>query len=237
MSYSNKHLTEVICSFEFLEDSAKWDSVFFGSFYEKIRQAGFTERQERKAMNFQMLLGNSNISPIPQITPEDQFVFKNPGKNWGITMSKGVISFHILRDYAGWMIFMNELICPFYKLYLELGLGSGRRNCTVMYLNRFEKTVSENLSDYFTIVSNIDKQFGPEKNTIIQRVFQGSHDFFLHTKLLTQDIANSRYQINLECGARSLNSNISWLDQAENTHAPILKFFESIITNKQRQEL
>lgn len=237
MPYSNKHLTEVICSFEFLEDSVKWDSIFFGSYYEKIRPLGFIEREQRKAMKFQTLPGNSNIGPTTPLFPEDQFVFKNTARNWGITMSKGVISFHILKNYSGWMIFKNELICPFYNLYLDLDLGGGRRNCTVMYLNRFEKSSSENLSDYFTIISNIDKQFGPEKNTIVQRVFSGFQDQLLLTKLVTQDIANGKYQINLECGALSLNSSIDWQEQAENTHAPILKFFESIITDKQRREL
>jgi uncharacterized protein (TIGR04255 family) len=172
MPYSNKHLTEVICSFEFLEVSMKWDSIYFGSYFEKIRPLGFTERQERKAMKFQTLPGNSNTGSIPPLTPEDQFVFKNPAKNWGITMSKGVISFHILKEYASWMIFRDELIVPFYTLYLDLGLGSGLRNCTVMYLNQFEKRVSDNLSDYFTIVSNIDKQFGPEKTPWFKGFFK-----------------------------------------------------------------
>jgi hypothetical protein len=152
-------------------------------------------------------------------------------------MSKGVISFHILKDYAGWAFFRDDLIRPFYTLYQDLGLGSGRRNCTVMYLNRFEKPISYHLSDYFTIVSDIDKAFGPEKNTVIQRLFKGSEDQLLLTKLSTQDIPNEKYQINLECGAISLQSNNNWIDQAEHTHAPIQSFFESIITDKQRQEL
>lgn len=238
MPYSNKHLTEVICGFEFLEDPAIWDSVYFGSYFEKIRQLGFIERQERKAMKFQVLPSNSNPGPLPPVLPpEDQFVFKNPVKNWGITMSKGVISFHVLKNYSGWIAFRDELITPFYTYYLDLGLGRGARNCTVMYLNQFEKPVSENLSDYFTIVSTLDKHFGPEKNTIVQRLFKDPKDQLLLTKLNTQDIPTNRYRINLECGALSLNSNMNWLEQADSVHAPILKFFESIITDKQRQEL
>jgi uncharacterized protein (TIGR04255 family) len=238
MSYSNKHLTEVICSFDFIEDPAKWDSIFFGSYYEKIRPTGFTERQERKAVKFQTLPDWSNNGPMaPVLTPGDQFVFKNPAKNWGITMSQGVISFHILKDYTGWNAFRDDLIHPFYALYLDLGLGSGRRNCTVMYLNRFDKPVSEHLSNYFTIVSDIDKKFGPEKNTIVQRLFKGPEEQLLLTKLVTHDLPNAKYQINFECGALSLQSNMNWLDQAEQTHAPIQSFFESIITDRQRQEL
>jgi uncharacterized protein (TIGR04255 family) len=168
--------------------------------------------------------------------PSEQFVFKNPTKDWGIVMSKGAVSFHFLKDYAGWATFRDELICPFYKLYLELGLDNGLRNCTVMYLNRFEKQVSERLSEYFTIVSDIDKKFYPEKNTIVQRLFKGPDDQILVTKLTAQDIVGGKYQINLECGAVS-TGNMNWLEQAEKTHGPILNFFDSIITEKQKKDL
>ena len=38
MQYSNRHLREVNCSFQFPEETTPWDSTFFGRFYEKNNQ-------------------------------------------------------------------------------------------------------------------------------------------------------------------------------------------------------
>ena len=242
MPYSNKHLIEVICSFEFIDEGPKWDSIYFGSYYEKIKLHGFTERQERKGIMFQMFptLANSSLGPMSPVQSQgEQIIFKNSNKNWGITLAKSSISFHVLKDYTQWENFRNDFIKPFYDFYLELGLGTGLRNCSVMYLNRLQKSAAENLSDYFTIISPLDRTFGAEQNTLVQRIFKGENDNFLIAKLNAFLLPNNLNNIlvNLECGAISLASAADWLDQANNTHAPIQKFFESIIKEKLREEL
>jgi uncharacterized protein (TIGR04255 family) len=180
----------------------------FWKLFEVIRPQGFSERQERKGIPAILPIG-TGFMPIPSFpVPIDQMVFRNLERDWGIIMSKGNISFHVLSNYAGWDSFKNELIGPFYDYYLKLGLGSGRRNCTIMYLNRFEKIQGERLSKYFSIASPLDNTFGPEKNTILQRLFRQREDLFLITKLTTQETANEKYIVNLECGATSVNGEM-----------------------------
>jgi uncharacterized protein (TIGR04255 family) len=237
MPYANKHLAEVICSFEFIEDIPKWDSIYFGSYFEMIRSSGFSERQERKGVLATLPTATVAGHSLPFPVAVDQMVFKHPVRNWGIIMSKRSISFHVLISYVGWNCFRDELIRPFYKQYLELGLGIGQRNCTMMYLNRFERKREELLSDYYSIASPIDKAFGFEKNTILQRLFEKKENLFLVTKLTTQDQSSEQYAVNLECGAISVKRDMPWAEQIEEVHAPILQFFETIITERQRTQL
>lgn len=243
MAYSNKHLVEVICGFQFNKETVKWDSTFYGQYYEKIKLSGFTERQERKGVQIQV-----EASPVQGVFPrttsqivEDNVVFKNPSKGWGITLGKGKISFHVITGYTEWEDFLKSMIIPYMKMYLDLGLGNGPRQCNIMYLNRFNKQASENLSDFFTIISPLHVEFGGEINTIVQRTFNNKGKTLLITKLNSIVNKEGINAINLECGAICISNDCmttpDWIKQANETHDPIRSFFESIVTPKLRQEL
>lgn len=242
MAYTNKHLVEIICGFQFLK-APSWDSTYFGQFYEKIKGHGFIEKQERKGFQIQFSTGLPNISP-PSIsagqTNDDEVIFKNSNKGWAIAMGKNKLSFHIVKNYTNWEEFRDQLIVPFFKLYLDIGLGAGPRQCNVMYLNRFNKLVNENLDTYFTIVSPLNVGFGSESTTFVQRVFNHEGKNLLITKLSSQTSTTSKV-INLECGAICINhdciNTADWIKQADDTHAPVRNFFEAIITDKLRNEL
>jgi uncharacterized protein (TIGR04255 family) len=242
MEYSNKHLAEVICGFQFTKESVKWDSTFYGQYYEKIKSFGFTERQERKGVQIQTNPIQGGVYPrtSSQIV-EDNVVFRNLSKGWGIAIGKGKISFHVISGYTNWEDFLQKLIIPYMKMYLELGLGNGPRQCNVMYLNRFNKNVSENLSDLFTIISPLHIEFGNEINTVVQRTFNNKGNNLLITKLNSIVNKEGMNAINLECGAICISNECmntsDWIKQANETHDPVRNFFESIITPKLRQEL
>lgn len=239
MQYSNHYLAEVNCGFHFSTETTDWDSTFFGQFYEKIKERGFTERQERKGVQISFDGSNIDETKITRSEIQDQVVFKNNATGMAIAMGKNKISFHQIKNYTNWNDFVKNLIDPISKVYKALGLGNGDRQCNIVYLNQFVKPNKEMLSDYFTITSPIESKFGLEVNTTIQRIIENENNYLI-AKLNSQNI-NTSQNINLECGAICKNiiclNNSDWIDQANQTHEPIKDFFESIITEKLRKEL
>ena len=127
-----------------------WHSTFFGQYYEKIKDSGFIKREERKSVQitFNGLLQASKNPPITASQIEDQVIFRNVDKGWAILIGKERISFHCVKDYLGWDCFLNDFILPFSEYYKSLGLGNGKRQCSIVYLNKLTKGTNENLSDY-----------------------------------------------------------------------------------------
>lgn len=241
MQYTNRHLVEVNCGFQFPNETTTWDSTFFGQYYEKIKSLGFIERQERKGVQIRFNPNPQSASGVPLTSSEveDQVIFKNNNRGMAIAMGKNKISFHIIKDYSNWQDFVNNLIEPYSRLYKDLGLGNGIRHCNVIYLNRFVKPINVKLSDYFTIVSPTNSNFGVETSTIIQRVISNESNHLI-TKLNSQATQNM-LNINLECGAICSSlicmNREDWIFQANQTHEPIKEFFETLITENQRKEL
>lgn len=242
MNYKNKHLTEVVCGFEFEKGSNLWDSTYFGQYFEKIKQEGFIEKQERKSVQVQF---NHSNFPTPMISSssgeDDEVIFKNNSKGWAILLGKLRISFHITKDYKNWEDFRDNLIIPFYSKYLELGLGNGSRQCNMIYLNRFRKNSQEKLSDYFTVISEMDSSFGEEPNSAVQRIFNNNTGNLLLARLTAQTTKEGYKDISLECGAICIseerkNSN-DWKAQLNETRSPVRGFFEAIITERLRAEM
>ena len=239
--YSNRHLIEVNCGFNFQSETTEWDSTFFGVFYEKIKTQGFTEKEQRKGIQikFEGNLINTPKSPVSTSQLEDQVVFRNNERGWAILMGKNKISFHIVKGYTVWADFVKDFITPFSEIYKSIGLGNGSSQCNVVYLNSFAKPNSEKLSDLFTIISPIDAKFGSEANTFVQRLVSNK-DTLLVAKL-NSVLGGNGFNINLECGAVCINqeamNNENWINQANLTHAPIKDFFEDLITEKLRKEL
>ena len=241
MQYSNKHLVEVNCGFQFPEETVQWDSTFFGQFYEQIKSKGFEHREERKGVQitFNGAMFSSGKSPVAASQIEDQVIFKNNETHQAILLGKNRVSFHIVKDYKGWDYFLNEFINPYSEIYKSLGLGNGKRQCSIVYLNRFIKDANEDLSIYFNLISHVDEKFGKEAMTVIQRVI--SSDKNLLIAKLNSQLTDTIQNINLECGAVCVNEECmkktDWSYQANQTHEPILNFFEAVITEKLKEEL
>ena len=241
MQYSNKHLIEVNCGFQFTEETSQWDSTFFGQYYERIKIKGFTEKEERKGV--QIIFNNISVEPAKPLVStspvEDQVIFRDNTRGLAIIIGKGKISFHCVQNYGTWDIFVSNFIKPFYEIYEELGLGNGKRQCNVVYLNRFERNHEIELSKYFSIISSLDNKFGNEVITNVQRLFSNKENLLI-VKLNSQ-IVEEKQIINLECGAVCINEDFmnakDWISQANQTHEPIKSFFEAVITNELKNEL
>lgn len=235
MQYSNSHLVEVNCSFQFPQETTQWDSTFFGRFYEKIKDKGFTEREERKGVEFTFGFRRNSLQ-LPQTTNvEDQVIFKD-NKGRAILMSRNKISFHIIKGYTIWDDFVNLFIKPYSEIYKSLELGNGIRECSLIYLNGFNKTSDLPLSNFFTIVPQHNSSLGTDAGIAIQKVIDNGSNLLI-AKFISQP-ENRSFSVTLECGA--INTNMSsksgsdWIHQANETHAPVNAFFESIITDDLR---
>lgn len=182
---------------------------------------------------------NSGQAPLATSQLEDQVIFKNNKKHQAILLGKNRISFHIVNDYKGWNSFLEDVIIPYSNIYKSLGLGNGKRQCSIVYLNRFKKSSSDDLSNYFRIISQVEPKFGKEVMTFVQRVISNESNLLI-AKLNSQ-IMDKIQNVNLECGAICANeqcmNGTDWIYQANQTHEPILNFFEDVITDKLKQEL
>lgn len=242
MQNTQKHLIEVNCGFQFPQETTQWDITFFGQFYEKIKSQGFTEREDRKGI--QIAFGPVNEAskkiPFTESQAEDQVLFRNPSNDWVILIGRGKISFHCIKNYPGWEVFLNDFIIPFSDIYRSLGLGNGARQCSIVYLNRYTKRRDTDLSEYFNIISHIDSKFGQEVSTVVQRVVANTHNLLI-AKLNTQITESDQVMVNLECGAVCISAecmqSVDWINQANQTHAPIFDFYQSMLTEKQKAEL
>jgi len=237
MPSGNRHLIEVICSFSFLEETTEWDSIFFGSFYELIKADGFTERQERKGVqiSFSGNLNNGLEPPVPSAhSIEAQVIFKNPVKGTAILLGKNQLSFHCLSNYSTWENFISTVVRPYSERYRSLGLGNGKQQCSIVYLNRFQYSGQDDLSEYFNLITPLSKDLGNEMSTTVQRVVSNGKNLLIAK--LNKATAEDVQTVNLECGSVCIDGSImgsdDWIGQANSTHEPVRDFFNAIVTQK-----
>lgn len=242
--YTNKHLKEVLCTYKFIPGATKWDSAFFGQFYDKISDAGFTARQEKKGIVFEIAGNiNGNTPPTPNIQEaESQMIFRDPVRNFAITMGNSLLSFHIVNTYETWEAFNEKLMKPFMEKYLELGIYEKIQSCQVVYLNRFEKPEAQDISDYFTVLSPSFKQFGKETNVQLSKSYITPNDVVLNFRITPQQASIPQTEsLMLECGAvghLAMGKDIrEWKAISQDVKNPVKDFFESIITDTLRQLL
>ena len=241
--YSNKHLKEVVCTFRFVQGSIKWDSAFFGQFYDKIINEGFSERQEKKGIVFEVNanMNNGNLHAPTIQEAESQMIFRNKTKNYAITMGSQFVSFHSVSTYLDWDNFNENLVGPFIAKYIELGIYDQILSCQVVYLNQFNFDENESLSDYFTVVTSPFEKFGKEKSVQIAKSYQTDNNVMLNFRINPQPSVQGIKSLMLECGAVGTlvggTSITNWKNMSQGVKAPIRDFFESIITDKLRRTL
>ncbi|NDC42629.1 MAG: TIGR04255 family protein [Chitinophagia bacterium] len=237
--YSNKFVTEVACTFQFEEGEVVWDSAYFGQYFDKIKDLGFTTRQERKG--FQLKIeGNVSEQLLTSVSEEGtQMVFQDLQRGFAIVLGRAHLSFHIVGTYKNWMSFEQSLLLPFYSLYEELGLYNHIASCNVLYLNKFLIGTSEKLADYFTAVSPKINDIGTPLQYFTQQVYPytGSNGN-LTFKLLCNHLGDEKLEVSLECSCFCANDTEATAPQlAKHTRAPLRALFESSITDKLREIL
>lgn len=244
-TYKNEYLREVVCTFRFKEDSSKkWDSGYFGQFYDKIKSDGFTERREQKGIQVNVEQNpDEPISATSSISEgESQMIFQDPSLGRAITMGNKHLSFHIIANYTTWENFIKSFLNPVLTKYLELGIYSKAEFCQVLYLSQFNFEFNTDISKYFNIISPQMPGFGLEGSSYTQRQYiDDSTKLGLVIKINSTPLENGTKFVNCECGAVSLlseeNSNLALLDLAQKVRGPIRNFFEHIITNELREIL
>lgn len=241
--YKNNHLLEVNCGFHFDINDSKWDSTYFGQFYDKIKEFGFNEKIERKGIQVTIKEDKEETkSRIASQEIEDQVVFKNVNKGLAIILAKDKLSFHSLGKYIDWENFSTVFIKPMFEIYLNLGLGNGRVRCNVVYLNRFiidrNSKISEHLN-FINEINNLEDVYEVDSN--FQRVFKKNELTLLLRGNYIIDRKNpSNKIINLECGSFIDESNLNkdnLLSIIDKVHSPIRELFENSITEQLKNTL
>lgn len=242
--YKNHHLVEVSCGFHFISINSKWDSTYFGQFYDKIKQFGFNEKIERKGIQVTIKDDKNQLnSKIASQEVEEQVIFKNVNKGLAIILAKDKISFHSLGKYINWESFSNDFIKPMYQIYIDLGLGLGSVRCNIIYLNKFVIDLKSNLSDSLSFINEINNfQDVIELDSTFQRVYRKEDLTLLLRGNCVIDKNNKANKIiNLECGSildevTSINDK-NLIEEIDKAHSPIRELFENAITEQLKNKL
>lgn len=238
---SNKHLAEVACRFNFKTKPAdkKWDISYFGLYYDKIKDSGFTVKEEKKGFQLQFThkIDEGGQTPPNIREMESRMIFKNPTNGFAIFLGPNSISFNKVGNYENWDKFINEFVKINLEYYFELELNYEIANTQIVYLNRFNFNKNDELSEYFNLISKLEN-LGEEQFCQIQRNFISNNEIALIGKLTCTNEKNEK-KVHLECGAVSLPSikfdNL--IDLATKAKTPIKGFFEQVITDKLKQTL
>ena len=243
--YSNRHLTEVMCAFSFKPGEIVWDATYFGTYFDKIKDIGFINKQERKGIQVQFSNNvDELLNPKKPVIQEvsSQIIYKNDEQGKAIVLGENQLSFHVIKDYKLWDNFFKELISPAYNKYLELGLNNRIQSCQVTYLNQFIIKHDEDLSKYFTLINKSLADEGTEEFTLIDTRYKTKKNIVLNLKLISggiDEVTKNRI-INMECTAVIIlteNINIDWANVANDVHEPIRNIFEKSITDELRKTL
>lgn len=241
--YKNNHLLEVNCGFHFDLNDSRWDSTYFGQFYDKIKNSGFNEKIERKGIQVTIKEDKEETKArIASQDIEDQVIFKNSNKGLAIILAKDKISFHSLGKYLDWDDFSTNFIKPIFKIYSNLGLGTGNAKCNVVYLNRFiidkNSRISEHLN-FINEINNVEDVYEVDSN--FQRIFKKNDlTLLLRGNYIIDKNNPSNKIINLECGSIMDNSKVNnenLLNIINKVHSPIRELFENSITEQLKNTL
>jgi uncharacterized protein (TIGR04255 family) len=101
MEFTRHKVAEAICAFRFDPNQNVWGKKFNDDFFEKIKDTGFTIREEIQPVQVSVELKPDSMQARHQ-RAEPQTVFKNEAQHYAILMSKDYVSFHTLNGYWGW---------------------------------------------------------------------------------------------------------------------------------------
>lgn len=227
MATQNEHIVEVLCAMWFDPKSNEWDSTYFGKYYDKIVNLGYTEKQEQKQVELQLEL-NLKQSSSHLKEGNTRMIFRNPDLKTAIILSDHYISFHKLPPYGTWEGLMETVVAKGLELYQELGLGKDLKEVQCLYLNRWELNDGEKISKYFNFLPSIEN--GKEANVLFQANYEMADNISVQLKLNSTPKSNGNKDLSFECSsfAKSLTSNdfrtlaTKAHDQANNVYRKII---------------
>jgi uncharacterized protein (TIGR04255 family) len=236
LTNQNHQVAEVLCAIWFNTEVNKWDSTYFGRYFEKLEQMGFTEKNEQKSVHFKMEINNNeNIIDTPQTEMkegEPRMVFRNVTQNTAVILSSNFISFHKLPPYDNWENLINNLVEPGLKAYQSLGLGKEVIQVQCLYLNKFELDTEDHLSKYFNFIPSIQNfGIGIERNTSFQSHYELAPNLQMLIKLNSSiNSTNHLKEVFLECSCfASALENHTIFELARQAHDQTSLVFNSLI--------
>lgn len=233
-----KHiLAEVICGFTFNPVGSKWDSTYFGEYYKKILNLGFSEKSEQKGVKVkvQVNLNSGTVkgnSSEQNNSAESRMIFRNSKDNSAIILSPNYISFHKLAPYNNWEDFLDRLIKPGISHYSELGLFGNLSSIGLLYLNQYEVPEEFELSDLFAFLPNVRIQGAEsEENIFYMTQYKIESDLLAQIKLNVAKKTRNMKIVTLECSCtiQSPTESPDWLTLATKAHSANGKVFNHLI--------
>lgn len=209
---NNHSLVEVACSIWFDPNLNDWDITYFGKFYDKIKDLGYNQKEEKKVIEIHIDDTNQDGDgmPIPQTkSSEVRMIFRNSENNAAIMLSNNLISFNKLTPYNGWDDLMDKIVNPCLKIYEEIGLGKGVIQVSALYLNKFTIPMNEKLINYFNFIPVIE-DIGEVSDRSLE--FQTHYDIDSNLELVLKLNGGTNHQKNnkevfFECVCIAKNIN------------------------------
>lgn len=160
--YKYPPIIEAVCEFRF-EPSSPWDQVFYGLFYEKIRNSGFQKRQPIKEVDLGVKQSANGIEQ--ELKTTDRMRFLREDEKAFIQVGPDKLSVHHLKPYPSWPEF-QPLVLKGFDAYLEAVKPKGIQRIGLRYINRIEIPGTKvKVEDYFEFYPFVGKQlpqeFGP----------------------------------------------------------------------------
>jgi uncharacterized protein (TIGR04255 family) len=236
MEYQNHKITEAVCAFRFNPYANKWDVTDYAMFYNKVKDLGFSNKQEIRPVQISFQQKPDEIHNNPQTQEGDiQMVFKNNVGNKAILLGPNFISFHSLNGYLGWEIFSGNFIKEILKIYFDLGFGNYLLNAQMLYINNFQLENNQKLSDYLTFVPQSENfGQGEELSHLFQSVYHIAPNKQLQIKTIL-NISNPDRMKNviLECNciATNTHNNIDWDTLSKDAHDAAKNAFLNVSTD------
>lgn len=236
MEYKNHKIIEAVLALRFIPTSREWDITSFSEFYNRVKDKGFSNKKEIRP--FELSFKFNPKEPIEQPKKSEgevQMVFKNQDETYAIIYSRDYVSFHSLKGYNGWEILKEELVNPIMEIYFELNGSSKISSAQMIYINRFDIGLTENLSEILTFLPN-SQYF--EAGEEVSHLFQSNYKIAPNKNLKLQTILKidpktNKKIISLECNCVSEANNFSddWVKLSEDAHDNAKKSFFDITTS------
>ena len=152
MEFKNNKIIEALCAIRFTPSDKEWDMSYLLDYYQKVKDSGFIHKQEIRPFRVDFNITNPEKADPPVYSYDDvQMSFNNPTENYSIIVAKNYLSFHCLKSYPGWEIFLPET-AKYLDKYRELGLNESVASVQLLYINDFEIE-----DDLFKIYAKIEK--------------------------------------------------------------------------------
>lgn len=237
--YRNPPIVEVICEFRF-QPTPQWDATALGLVYKRL-EADFPLRRPLRQVGVQVQMGPELLSLQQQL--EEGMRFLRRDERAFVQLQPHRISIHHLAPYPHWEGF-KPLIQKGYQAYRAELPESRLRRIGLRYINRVAlPDPHADLSEYFTIYPFIGPGLPQDFSAFglyLLFTFEKDRDA-LHLRLGSEQPGEEGFSTILldldyflvQEDSIPAQEALDWIEQA---HQHILSVFESIITDRLREQ-